>query len=266
MFHTPLPLWMGIINLSPDSFSDGEPFYSTQKTTEKCLNFVQQGAHIIDFGGVATNPKTSQTISAEEELHRIYNHIKEARKALPKNILISVDTFSPKVAYTLAKENLIDIINDIYAAQKYETISNLDIKNTAHIAAEFNLGLILMHMPTEQPQGKNCVQNIKNFLGERIAYCKQIGVTHIAIDPGIGYGRFGKSFQNILEILKKESIAELCTLGAPLLIGVSRKSFHLEIDPTLVAPKSRDTLSKEIELKCIEYGAQIIRTHVIKKE
>ena len=264
MFDKKNPLWMAIINLSPDSFSDSDPTNSTKKTTEKCLEFVANGAHIIDFGGVATNPNvTNIAISPEKELSRIYTHIKEARKVLPKNILISVDTFSPKVAYTLAKEKLIDIINDIYAAQNQYVINGLNL-TTAHVAAEFNLGLILMHMNSPCDNSPILPMIIK-FLTERLSYCKEIGVKNLIIDPGIGYGRFGKTFKQILELLSQESMTELCKLGVPLLIGLSRKAFHLDLDPTLINPLSRDKLSKEIELRCIQYGAHIIRTHNMNK-
>lgn len=263
MFAQNSPLWMAIINLSPDSFSDGGLCSSPEKLKTKCLEFIRQGAHILDFGGIATNPNTQNIlISPEEELSRIYEPIKYMRNLLPKNILFSADTFSPAVANTLAKEGLIDIINDIYAAQKKELVEG-EFLSTAHVASKYDLGLVLMHMKFQNETSS--LQNIKNFLLARLNYCRQIGVKHLTIDPGIGYGHFGKSLEEILEILKKESIKELNSLGVPVLIGVSRKAFHLDLDATLVTPISRDKLTKEIETKCIEYGAKIIRTHNMEK-
>jgi dihydropteroate synthase len=263
MFFQNSPLWMAIINLSQDSFSDGGLCSSPEKLKTKCLEFVGQGAHILDFGGVATNPNMQNiVISPEEELSRIYEPIKYMRSILPKKILFSVDSFSPIVSNTLAKEGLIDIINDIYAAQKKEFIGS-EFLSTAHVASKYNLGLVLMHMKLQNETSS--LQNIKNFLLARLNHCKHVGVKHLAIDPGIGYGHFGKSLEEILEILKKKSIEELNSLGVPVLIGVSRKAFHLDLDATLVTPISRDKLTKEIEIKCIEYGAKIIRTHNMEK-
>jgi dihydropteroate synthase len=267
-------LWMAIINLTPDSFSDGGLYKSPEQVLEKCNHFVSQGADILDFGGVSTNPKVEHlNVSPEEELQRIYKTIKLVRSHIPKNILISIDTFSPTVAYTLAKEGLVDIINDICAAQKYENVDvNKDDRpipmTTAHVASLFNLGLVLMHMGsfTEVEQldtnaENKFLQNILKFLKSRLEFCQKLGVSQIAIDPGIGYGRFGKTLPQILNLLKQESIESLKSLSVPILYGLSRKSFLSELDSSLLNPVSRDQLSKEIELNCIKYGANIIRTH-----
>ena len=255
------PLWMSIVNLSPDSFSDGGLFDTSEKIIQKSLECVEQGAHILDYGAVATNPnvKNHLLITPQEELSRLIGPLTELKKKLPKEILISVDTFSPFVAKHLAKKGLIDIINDIEAAQKIEVVDAQET-TTAHVAAEFNLPIILMHK-AKLSQEESCIEAILSFLSNRINICEQLGVRSIIIDPGIGYGIFGKNFAQVQEILKEESIQKLKSLRKPLLIGVSRKAFHLDLDPTLTTPISRDQLTKEIELRCIQHGANIIRTH-----
>ena len=255
---------MGILNLSPDSFSDGGAFNSLEKIINQCWEHINKGAHIIDFGAVATNPATTSDdeISIEEEFNLLFPALTQARAVLPKHILFSVDTFSPTVAYKLAELNLLDIINDIKASQQEEIVQDTLI-TTAHVAAKFNLGLILMHMPNpKNALSLQCdVLSVIQFLKERLEFCSKLGVKHLSIDPGIGYGRFGKTWEQIMDLLSPESIVKLSQLGAPLLIGVSRKSFQQKLDPTLIHPKSRDILSKQIEHKCIQYGAHIIRTH-----
>lgn len=262
--ETQKTVWMGIVNLAPDSFSDGGVPQTPHSAVSKGLDLIQKGAAIIDFGGVSTNPKIKNAfISPQEELERVYPTLQLARSVFPKHILISIDTYLPQVAFLLAQENLIDIINDVCAGQRDEA----PIGTTMDVAAKFKLGFVAMHMLgtpefiPEDPHYENCVRNVVQFLKERIELAKNCGVPFVAVDPGIGYGRFGKKLQHVLELLSKDSIEQLCALDYPLLIGVSRKSFFSDLFPELKDPQSRDQVTKEFEFKCIEYGAKIIRTH-----
>lgn len=252
---------MGAINLTPDSFSDGGCYQFPILALGRAQTLVAQGAHIIDFGGVSTNPKIrSVYVSPTEEFARVYETLKLVRTKLPKHVLISLDTFSPMVALRCAQENLIDIVNDVFAGQKKECLV-AEEWTTAKVAAQFGLGYVVMHMASQQMQ--NCISEVISFLSERAQWAKGLGVEYLAIDPGIGYGHFGKNLTQILEILSSDSLARLNAIGHPVLIGLSRKTFFRDLYPELESPLSRDVVSKEFEYKCIEAGTKIIRSHVI---
>lgn len=242
-------IWMGIVNITQDSFSDGGEFIDVNTALAQAQLLVKQGATIIDFGAVATNPKVTieNAISPEEELNRIFPVLTAARQVLPNDVLISVDTQSEFVAQCLAEHNLIDVLNDI-SCQLYTT------------AAKFGLGYILMH--------KGHVDSFEDLIG---FLCKQAeisikhGVSYLAIDPGIGYGQFGKTFDQIMEILSADGISKLVNLPYPVLIGLSRKTFIRDLNTDknvdLSSPKSRDKITKILEKSCIDAGVKIIRTH-----
>ncbi len=283
---------MGIINLTPDSFSDGGKYLDPKKSLEKCQELIAKGVQIIDFGGQATNPKSSQSLplSSEEELKRVYQHIKLARSQCPSRILFSIDTYHPHVAYSLAREGLVDIINDIFAAKKVEKIQGKHA-TTAHVAAQFKCSLVIMYsgnlnftntnlplIPAFQTQfipgdfnrflktiwghshTLEPLSPLLHFFEERTTFCKKVGVRNLIYDPGIGYGLFGKNFFDILFLLSGCCLKALSKLDYPLLIGVSRKSFVSDLIPELPL-NERDPISKEIEQHCLNYGTQIIRTH-----
>ncbi|WP_186646613.1 dihydropteroate synthase [Fluviispira vulneris] len=260
-------LWMGIVNLTPDSFSDGGEYFSVDKAMSRIDALVKNGAHILDFGGASSRPN-SPLITPEEELERIYQVILEARKRIPEGVLISLDTYSPRVAQKLAEEGLIDLVNDIFSGLRTEATNGV-MRNTAEIAAEYKLGYILMHMqgiPENMqinPKYSNCLSEVKGFLQERILFAEKCGVESIAIDPGIG---FGKSLENNLELLSQKGIDCLKELNKPILIGLSRKSFLGKIYPNLTEPVMRDCASKEFEKKCLQFGAKIIRSHIMPSE
>lgn len=275
---------MGILNLTPDSFSDGGLFNSTHSALEHALSLVAQGAHIIDVGGVSTRPG-SLPVSHTEEWSRVHEVLKLLRLNLPNQILISLDTNSPEVALNAAEENLIDLINDVGAARieasnlppKKVAANQRDIWTTAHVAAHFKLGLVLMHMQGEpknmqsNPTYENCSVEIANFLRERLHFSQSVGVRWCAIDPGIG---FGKTLDHNLELLSQNAMTQLKALGAPILIGLSRKSFLKNLAerngvyPDLKSPQEerdwRDQQSQMWEQSCVDWGAKIIRSHQIK--
>ncbi|MBM3382561.1 MAG: dihydropteroate synthase [Betaproteobacteria bacterium] len=279
-------VYQGIINVTPDSFSDGGQFDAPESAVAQALKLVQQGAHIVDVGGVSTRPGALE-ISAEAELERVLPVLKALRSQLPTDVLVSLDTSSPTVAYAAAQENLIDIINDVYSARKTRAVDTaLSVKTnksqafgatTAHVAGHFDLGFIAMHMQgtpsnmQRHPNYENCVDEVALFLQERIEFARNCGVHWVAVDPGIG---FGKTLAHNLELLCPAALAKLNELGAPVLIGLSRKSFLKMLAEAqnalpLFASKEaemqwRDQQSALWEENCVNWGARIIRTHVIK--
>lgn len=265
------PIWMGIINLTPDSFSDGGKFNYHENALKRAFELVENGAKILDFGGLSTKP-FSEFIEPDRELQRVYETISKIKPQLSKEVLISIDSFSPYVANALAKEGLIDIINDQFSARCEEEItyeSTLKKRNTAQIAGQYELGYIIMHMQgtpgTMQvnPVYENCGKEVLSFLKERIQFVEKQGVKFLAVDPGIG---FGKSVDHNLELISQKFINNLFKLNKPILLGLSRKWFLGQLYPELVIPHSRDKITKEYEMKCISYGVKIIRSHVMPSE
>lgn len=264
-------IWMGIINLTPDSFTDGGKFNCCEMALKRSFELIQNGAHILDFGGVATHP-FSEFVDSDRELHRVYETICKVRSQLPKDILVSIDSTSAYVTNVLANEGLVDIINDPFSAGREEEIfwnNSLSSRNTAQIASHYELGYIIMHMQGSpdtmqiKPTYEDCGKEVFSFLQERIHFVEKQGVKFLAIDPGIG---FGKSVENNLELLSQEFISNLFKLNKPILIGLSRKWFLGQLNPELIVPHSRDKVTKEYELKCISHGVKIIRSHVMPSE
>ena len=264
-------VWMGIINITPDSFSDGGNYFNTEAALKRALQLVQHGAKILDIGGVSTRPY-AEAISTGEELDRLYPLISILKEKIPDEILISLDSFNPNVTYTLAKENLIDIINDQFSGRISGVISsNKETRNitNAEIAASFNLGYVIMHMQGKpnnmqnDPNYKDCSEEVILFLRERMIYAEKCGVKEIILDPGIG---FGKTVEHNLELLSPSFIKKLSALNKNILVGLSRKWFIGQLHKELDIPCKRDYISKDYELKCIANGVKIIRSHVMPSE
>lgn len=276
---------MGILNATPDSFSDGGRHNTVESALNHSLELVNSGAHVIDIGGASTRPGSVMP-SVDEEWERVSEILSALRKNLPQHILLSLDTCSPEVALRAAKRNLIDIINDVCAAQVSAKMDGKSEDNadwpqeitTADVAAKFGLGLVLMHMQGEtrtmqcNPTYRDCVDEVTAFLVDRIRVARDLGVQWCAVDPGIG---FGKTLEHNLELLSARGIASLSSTGVPLLIGLSRKSFLKALaertgdfpsfDSSMEELKWRDEQSSIWEQACIERGAKIIRTHSIKR-
>jgi dihydropteroate synthase len=261
---------MGVINLTPDSFSDGGLYQAQDRALKRACELVEAGAHILDFGGASSRPQASM-VDCVEELKRVYPILSRVRSVVPSKVIISVDTYSPVVAHALAQEGLVDLINDIFAGQREEIIcSKTKLKqNTAQIAAHFQLGYVVMHMQgvpssmQDAPLYQNCVQDVFAFLKERICYAESVGVPFIIADPGIG---FGKTVEDNLALLTIDAFQTLLQLKKPLLIGLSRKSFFEKLYLGLSEPISRDRVSKKYELRCLKYGARIVRSHMMPSE
>ncbi len=243
---------MGILNVTPDSFSDGGNYFRTEDAINYGFNMIDFGVDIIDIGGESTRPG-SEFISEEEEKRRVLPVIEKLLK-IKSDLIISIDTTKSKVA-----ESAIDlgakIVNDISAM-------TLD-KNMINICRNKNATVILMHMKgipkTMQlnPNYNEVISEIYDHLYFRIQEAKENNIHNIIIDPGIG---FGKSSEDNFTIIKR--LNEFSTLGYPILIGLSRKSFigktlNLEIN-------ERDFPSSLLETISVMNNARIIRTHNVK--
>ncbi len=246
------PLIMGVLNITPDSFSDGGRFNTPEKAIAHAKNLIVEGADIVDLGGESSRPG-SEPVSAEEEFRRVIPVIEGIRSF--SNIPLSVDTTKAAVAREALKSG-VDIINDI-SALRFDS-------NMAHLVAEAKVPIILMHMlgtpKTMQasPAYADCVGEIRDFFAERIDFCKNNGIPsqNLILDPGIG---FGKRLQDNLDILAR--LREFKTLERPLLVGVSRKSFISMITDRLNAAEKRIGGSLAAALTALTNGADIIRVH-----
>ena len=245
---------MGILNLTPDSFSDGGLFINKDKALRHVQKMIDDGAHIIDIGGESTRPGASE-VSIEEECNRVIPLIKSIRKKY--DIPISIDTSKTEVMQQ-AIEAGASMINDVNALQA---------DGAVELAAKLNVPVCIMHMQGQPrtmqhtPEYKDVVQEVKEFLQQRIDVCLKAGIKkeNIIIDPGFG---FGKTLEHNLDLFKH--IPEFEKLGIPLLIGVSRKSMIGTILNNAAADKR---LHGSIALATLAawMGANILRVHDVKE-
>ncbi|MCI0652949.1 MAG: dihydropteroate synthase [Methylococcaceae bacterium] len=212
------PLIMGILNLTPDSFSDGGSHTDRGNAVHFALRMVREGADIIDVGGESTRPG-SQRIAAAEQIRRVESVIAALRKTLPGEIPISIDTTRSEVAEA-AIEAGASLLNDVRAGR--------DDDEMFQLAAKKNLPLILMHMQgtpltmQQNPHYDDAVAEIRSFLLERADLARQAGVAKdaILIDPGIGFGKTHEHNRLLMANLKV-----FVDTGYPVLLGASRKRF-----------------------------------------
>ncbi len=240
---------MGIINVTPDSFSDGGKYFSHNKAVNRAIEMIDSGVDIVDVGGESTRPD-ADIVSVGTEIERVIPVIKEIIGKRPDSIL-SIDTTKSKVA-ALALEAGASIINDVSAFAFDKEI--IDVANS------FNVPYILMHMKGNprtmqgNPFYDDVVSKIYDFLFEKIKVLKKKGINKIIVDPGIG---FGKRVVDNIELIKR--LSEFKGLGYPILIGLSRKSFigktlNLDVD-------NRDVATIIEETHAVSNGATFIRTH-----
>jgi dihydropteroate synthase len=245
---------MGILNVTPDSFSDGGQFSKPQDAVRQGIRMAEQGADIIDVGGESTRPG-SDPITIEEELSRVIPVIEELSKRI--DVPISIDTYRSEVA-----ERVLDagagMINDISALR-------FDFR-MRKIAAERQVPIVLMHIKgtpknmQENPYYDDLIKEITNYLHESIQLGKDAGIRkeNIIIDPGIG---FGKRLQDNLNILK--NLKKLFILDCPILVGPSRKSFIGRILDLPVEERLEGSLAALAV--SIMNGANIVRVHDVKE-
>lgn len=207
------PCVMGVLNVTPDSFSDGGIYLDVEKAIAYGKAMLEQGARIIDVGGESTRPGAA-TVDAAEEIRRVLPVVTALANV---GATVSIDTSKPEVILAAVKAGAA-LINDVRALREPRALK---------AAAATHAAICLMHMRGEpatmqqQPQYLDVVGEVREFLGERMRACIAAGIdaSRLAIDPGIG---FGKSVEHNLSLLAR--LPELSTLGRPVLIGVSRKS------------------------------------------
>lgn len=241
---------MGVLNVTPDSFSDGGRFADPQRAVAHALEMESQGAAIIDVGGESTRPG-AQPVEEEEELRRVLPVITALRKQ--SDILISTDTSKARVAEAAIDAGA-DIINDVTA---------LGDPRMAEVAANSGAGVVLMHMKGKpasmqrNPQYEQVVGEVADFLRQRLSRAISCGIAveRIALDPGIG---FGKRLEHNRALLN--AVGSFTALNRPVLIGVSRKSF---LGWLADAEPMADRFWPAVALTsfCREHGARIFRVH-----
>lgn len=248
-----VPKVMGILNITPDSFSDGGRYTGTDAALRHAENMLQQGAAIIDVGGESTRPGAAP-VTAEAEMERVLPVLDLLVAKLGADV--SVDTSKPAVMRAAIDAGAV-MINDVYALREPGAID---------VVADSNVAVCLMHMQGSprtmqtDPQYDDVVADIIRFLDSRIDACTSSGIerSRIVVDPGFG---FGKALMHNYEILAR--LSEFASLGCPVLAGVSRKSM---IGKLLDLPVSeRVTASAVLAALAVERGASILRVHDVKE-
>lgn len=260
----PGPILMGVLNVTPDSFSDGGDFVSTDRAVEHALQMARDGAEIIDVGGESTRPAGSaygagaKNVALEEELRRVIPVIGEIRSR-NSDVLISIDTQKAYIA-NAAIQSGANIINDVSAAT-----SDNDMLATA---AKQSVPIILMHghgprfqkLRIEDYKYEDVVSEVFSYLEVRIQAARNAGITEILADVGIG---FAKGYEDNLRLLKHHEA--FTSLNVPLALGVSRKSTIGKAMGSNPSPKDRMIGSIAAACYGVVHGAKIIRTHDVKE-
>ncbi len=240
-------LIMGILNTTPDSFSDGGEYNTVAGALNHAIAMVKEGADIIDVGGESTRPG-SEIVDEKEEIKRVIPVINELKRYINKPI--SVDTYKANVARE-ALEAGANIINDVWGLQRQPEIAN--------VIAEYDVPVVVMHNQVTTEYENDIMESIIAFFNKSIEIAHTAGIKNenIILDPGIG---FGKTVEQNIEVLRR--LDELHVLGYPILLGISRKSV---IGKSLDLP-SHDRLEGTIALNTlgIQNGVEIIRVHDIK--
>ena len=250
--QNPSPLVMGILNVTPDSFSDGGQFIGKTSAIEHAKQMLSEGANIIDIGGESTRPG-AQAVTVEEELQRTIPVIESLSGT---DALISIDTSKPEVMKAAVEAGAC-LINDVRALRE---------PGALEMAAQLDVPVCLMHMQGQprtmqsEPHYDNVVEEIKTFLNERIEACKNVGIKkeQLIIDPGFG---FGKTLEHNLTLFKHlETFHEL---DVPLLVGISRKSMI----GMLLGREVGERMPASIAMAGLAtwLGAKILRVHDVRE-
>lgn len=243
---------MGILNITPDSFSDGGIFLTREAAVARAVEMVEEGADLIDVGGESTRPG-AQSVSVQEELDRVIPVIEAIARAVV--VPISIDTSKPEVMRAAVAAGA-GLINDVRALREIDAVAT---------AADLAVPVCLMHMQGEprgmqhNPSYKDVVAEVGSFLEARIAACEAAGIDRcrLVLDPGFG---FGKTVAHNLELLRR--LSEFNGFGLPILAGLSRKSmigalFGLPVNERLYA-------SVALAVTAVQNGAKILRVHDVR--
>jgi len=243
------PAVMGILNITPDSFSDGGIFFSPEKAIAQALCMAEEGADIIDIGGESTRPG-AKPVSAQEEIDRVLPVVEALHKEIP--LPVSIDTSKPEVMRAAVKAGA-GFINDVRALREVGTLE---------AAAQLRVPVCLMHMQgeprtmQEDPRYTDVVGEVRDFLKQRLEICIKAGIPahRLVVDPGFG---FGKTLEHNIELLR--GLKTLQSLGTPVLAGLSRKSM---IGKALGLPLAqRLHASVALAVIAVQQGARIVRVH-----
>lgn len=246
------PRVMGIVNVTPDSFSDGGQYSQTSLAVAHALSLVAQGADILDIGGESTRPNATP-VSLDEELSRVVPVIEALTKQV--NVPISIDTYKPAVMQAALAAGA-SIVNDVRALQEEGALA---------IVAHSQAGVCLMHMQgTPQtmqlnPSYQDVVSDVSAFLAQRLQACRDAGIdaSRIVLDPGFG---FGKTREHNIRLIQQ--LEALHSLGQPLLVGLSRKSVLGQVTGNDVDARLHASVAAAV-ISAMK-GASIVRVHDVK--
>jgi dihydropteroate synthase len=251
-FNFSHPFVMGILNVTPDSFSDGGKYLGVDAAVSHALKMIDEGAEIIDVGGESTRPR-ADPVSLDEELNRVIPAIEKILDLKPDTIL-SIDTTKNEVAEEALKAGAA-MVNDISGLTFDPRI--------ADTVAKYDAAIIVMHIKgtpkimQQNPVYENLLGEVASFLFGQSSKAKEAGVKKIILDPGIG---FGKTSEHNFEIIR--NLQSFVKIGFPVMIGVSRKSFIGKL--LNLETEGRDMPTAAMEAAAILNGARIIRTHNVK--
>lgn len=243
------PQVMGVLNVTPDSFSDGGDFFCLDKAVARALQMEAEGAAIVDIGGESTRPG-AVPVAVDDEIGRVVPVIEALQPQL--KVPISIDTRKPEVMRAAIQAGA-GFINDINALRD---------PGALEMAAECTVPVCLMHMQGEprsmqaDPRYENVVDEVAEFLQQRVSACAQVGIRRerILLDPGFG---FGKTVVHNLRLLKR--LDELTRLGLPIVVGLSRKSMIGQL--LGLEPGERLPASIALAVLAVERGARLVRSH-----
>lgn len=246
------PRVMAILNVTPDSFSDGGAYVSPAAAVERALAMVDEGAAIVDIGGESTRPG-AQAVGVQQEIDRVVPVIEALARAAP--VPISIDTSKPEVMRAAVAAGA-GFINDVRALRE---------PGALEAAAGLGVPVCLMHMQGEprtmqhSPEYRDCVAEVRAFLAERLSACHAAGIepARLLVDPGFG---FGKALRHNLELLRH--LADLKDLGAPLLVGMSRKSMIGQMLDRPVGERLYGSIT--LAALAVWQGAALVRAHDVR--
>lgn len=244
---------MGIINLTPDSFHDGGEYNSAEASLARADQLINEGAEILDIGAASSRPG-SQAVFEEEELTRLMPSLKKIRSQFP-DMIVSVDTYRSEVARQALDEGA-DIINDISGGDLDPALPRVCAKSSApYICMHMNGTPDTMQRDLEEGL---ITENVLKFFDSKLNVFRELGLNDVIIDPGFG---FGKTVAQNFELA--QNLEKFKMLGAPILVGVSRKSI---INRTLgTKPSEALNGSTALHMALLERGADILRAHDVKE-